>query len=166
MQINKNMYCLIITMDINVLGALLKRVNNFNVKSFDGRVIFQKTVYFMQEFSVDLGYDFNWYVAGPYSSDLSGDGFKLQIVYNKSPNFEFAESNLKEEFNKFMEFINPIKNDRRKLELYSSIHFLLKLGLNGEKIKKFVGSKKEPFSEKEIEDGIEYLKSVQLLWQK
>jgi len=43
--------------------------------SLDTRVILQKKVYFLQEFGCKLGYNFGWYLKGPYSTDLTRDAY-------------------------------------------------------------------------------------------
>lgn len=149
-------------MNPEVLGGILKKVGNFGMDSFEKRLIFQKTVYFLQQFGIDLGYRFNWYIAGPYSQYLAGDGFKLERIYDQSPEIEIKEAYV-ENFNKFSEFIKSIRNDKKRLEVLSSIHFLNSLGIKRDKIFEMIKNKKEHFSDKDIEDGYEYLKKFGLI---
>ncbi len=145
-------------MDIEILGGILKEVGNFSMKSFEKRLIFQKTIYFLQEFDFNLGYHFNWYVAGPYSSELAGDGFKLDAIYNKTPRIILKKDENIERFNSFLNFLGKIKNDHRKMELLASLHFLSKNGFSEEVIKRRMKNKREFFRDEEILWGLEYLR--------
>jgi uncharacterized protein YwgA len=43
--------------------------------TFENRIKLQKLVYILKSLGVDFGYDFTWYIYGPYSSDLTHDGY-------------------------------------------------------------------------------------------
>ena len=150
-------------MELYILGGLLKKVGNFSMKSFEKRLLFQKTVYFLQVFGIDLGYKYNWYIAGPYSSSLASDGFKLEIVYNKSPDVNFIEGEYKNKFENFLSFIKDKRNDKRKLELLSSIHFLNDMGYSKQRILEMIKNKVEVFTEDQINEAFEILKRRELL---
>jgi hypothetical protein len=49
-----------------------------DLSSFGHRLILQKTVYLAQACGVDLGYDFHWYLRGPYSPALTRDAFAVK----------------------------------------------------------------------------------------
>lgn len=150
-------------MDLDILGGILKKIGNFSMKDFNNRLVFQKTVYFMKVFGIDLGYDFSWYIAGPYSSDLAGDGFKLQMVYDNVNKAKFLDEKLNQNFNNFSNFMKNIKKNPHKLELYASIHFLNSLGKNEAQIVNIIQGKKESFSADEIKSGINFLRKEGLL---
>jgi len=42
-----------------------------SVGSFDDRKIMQKQVFLIQKFGVPLGFDYGWYLSGPYSPELT-----------------------------------------------------------------------------------------------
>lgn len=103
------------------LAVLIKRIGNFDMSSFNGRVIFQKTAYLLQEFGITLGYNFNWYLRGPYSPQLTRDGGKLQEVAEiKLPTEE------EKKFERFLDFLTA-KDDSNWLETLASILFIKKI---------------------------------------
>jgi uncharacterized protein YwgA len=65
---------------------------DIDMNSLDTRIKLQKLVYILKSEGIDFGYNFTWYIRGPYSSDLADDGFYLSkrmaetfsTPYNKS----------------------------------------------------------------------------------
>ena len=110
------------------LGVLIKDIDNFDMDTFDGRLIFQKTIHILQSFDINLGYYYSWYLRGPYCPDLTRDGFELKDVIEKVPkiNIEFADSKDQSRYNSFKRFMLDKKNDSKQLEIASSICFLHK----------------------------------------
>ncbi len=140
--------------DIYELGLFIKDIDNLNMDTFDGRLRFQKKVQLLQSFGFDLGYDYNWYLRGPYSPELTKDGFKLKNIINNIPKLviEFADDNDQHRYNRFKEFLKDKKNDQDKLEIAASITFLH----NDEKLSKdsvlrLTEGKREHFTMKECE---------------
>lgn len=115
------------------LGGLLKRIDSFNLSTFDGRLVLQKTVHLMQSCGVPLGYEFSWYVRGPYSPGLTRDAFEIQGSYSSMQPARFADPALEARFAAFVDFIRPHKLDARWLELVASIDFLTRLGSESDK---------------------------------
>jgi len=151
--------------NLTVLGGLLKRVDNFDMSTFDERLVFQKTVYFMQTFGINLGYFFNWYVYGPYSSGLASSGYNLITYFNKVPKVKFSVSELEGRFQKFLEFLGDKKNDADWLEILASIHFLKKLHpyLGKEQILTRVKNKQPHFKKAICENAWAHLNKYGLL---
>lgn len=114
-------------MDVYDLGVLVKDIGNFDMDTFDGRLRFQKTVQVLQSFGIDLGYYYNWYLRGPYCPDLAKDGFRLKDVIGKIPKLaiEFADPKDQSRYDNFREFMRDKKRDSKRLEIASSICFLL-----------------------------------------
>ena len=48
-----------------------------SVKTFDERLILQKSVYLLQSCGIHLGFRFRWYLRGPYSPDMTSDAFGI-----------------------------------------------------------------------------------------
>lgn len=115
---------------VELLGGLLKRIGNYNMRTFSGRVIFQKTGYLLQAFGFYLGYKFNWYIRGPYCPNLASDGYKLVEKYEKIPEVYFARLEDDASFRRFLSFLGDKKTDADWLELLASIHALRKLGIS------------------------------------
>ena len=110
--------------EAHYVGGIVKRIGNFSNDTLDDRKRFQKTVYLIQAFGIDLGYDFNWYVHGPYSPELAKVGYKLAEIYDEVRPTEFSDSRYKNRFQDFLDFVEPISNDVDKLEAAASIHWL------------------------------------------
>ena len=49
------------------------------------RKIFQKKIYFLQQFGFNLGYGYGFYIYGPYSSELTKDAFSLKSQSEVAP---------------------------------------------------------------------------------
>lgn len=113
---------------VEYLGRILKRVGNFSMNTFNDRLIFQKTVYLIQEFGIYLGYkNFSWYLRGPYSSELTKIGFKLKDVYDELPKSgRFTDDDVEARFKEFLEFIQDKKENDECLELLASLHWAKK----------------------------------------
>ena len=112
--------------DVYDLVVIIKDVGNFNMDDFNGRLRFQKTIQVLQSFGIDLGYNYNWYIRGPYCPELAKDGFELKDVLDKIPQMtvEFAEDEDQANYNTFKKFIANKKDDPDQLEIASSICFL------------------------------------------
>lgn len=104
---------------------------SFDVKKFDDRVLLQKYVFLSRFFGYDLGYYYNMYLYGPYSSDLAND------YYNLPPGKERSEKYL--DWDKKEDFINLVKGKKRRwLEIASTIMSLREYGYVGEDLRKKV----------------------------
>ena len=116
-----------------VLGFILRKFPKFefSMDSFDDRLRLQKFIYLLQVHGVYLGYDFSWYLRGPYCSSLSTDGFMLADIHDdmmvkpRGDNTEFADPEVQKRFQKFSKFIKGHENDRKFLEVAASLHILL-----------------------------------------
>lgn len=109
------------------------------IKTLNDRIRVQKAIYLAQAAGADLGYDYNWYLHGPYSPELANDYYKLSeaIFMNKipaatSPAAEGDGPKLKDSYTSILKALAPIipppdNFDRPQedwLELVSSLHFL------------------------------------------
>jgi uncharacterized protein YwgA len=116
-----------------VLGVLLKRIGNFDLSTFKGRLVLQKTVYLLQSYGINLGYKFSWYIHGPYSPDLTKDAFRLQKVFPQIPMAEFGDKKVEKCFEGFLNFVGEKKKDGDWLEQLACTHFLKVLNPEEEK---------------------------------
>ena len=113
------------------LGFILKQIKNydFSMDEFDDRLKLQKTIYLLQSYGVYLGYDFSWYLYGPYCSLLARAGFDLCEIYDLIPDdVKFTDRKDKDNFTKFLNFINS--KDVYELEVAASLHYLKTGGKN------------------------------------
>ena len=61
-----------------IWGFFLKITGKeLNMNEYPDRLMLQKIVYLLQEAGINFGYDFNWYVKGPYCTRLAADIFDL-----------------------------------------------------------------------------------------
>lgn len=115
----------------DALGGLLRRIGSFNPTSyesnFNSRLILQKTVYLMQEFDLNIGYSFSWYLRGPYSPNLTRDTYELAKNYSHFQPVRFADQHSENRFCEFLEFIRPISTSHTSLERIAVVHFLCKM---------------------------------------
>lgn len=109
--------------NLSKLARLLKRLGNFDLWNFKGRLLFQKRIYLLQALGLDLKYRFSWYIRGPYSPSLTKDGFALIPIYNELPT-EPLTQNEQQIITRFLNWLSLKKEDEEWLELVSSIHFL------------------------------------------
>jgi uncharacterized protein YwgA len=118
---------------------------NFNVRLFNNRLKLQKYVFLAKQYGIDLGYNFNLYVRGPYSPMLAEDYYRL------SEEIEPIRVGLPEDF------IKLIKNkSERWLELASTVVMVKNRypSIDDEKIIKIVLGNKPFTNEEELKEII------------
>ena len=135
------------TMDRYELAAILNDIGNFDVSNFKGRLTLQKTVYLLQSFGLNLGYEFRWYIHGTYCPSLTNDGFAIEEIAPNMPRIpiEFEAEHAQRRYAEFKEFLADKKDDPAMLEISSSICYLDGLGLEKDEILKLVENKKPKF---------------------
>jgi uncharacterized protein YwgA len=108
------------------------------IGSIHGNKAFQKTVYFVQRFGLDLQYDFKWSLFGPYSRQLAEEilscvslGFltkesdweyklgKMARLFEDLGKIPSSELEILKRSKKFVSNRSPLN-----LELLASIHYL------------------------------------------
>jgi uncharacterized protein YwgA len=107
-----------------LLGAVVKRIGNYNLGTFKGRLVLQKTIYLLQSYGLLMGYKFSWYIHGPYSPELTKDAFRLQSVYHQIPPAKFTDAKIEKRFTEFLQFLGDRKTDGDWLEQLTCTHFL------------------------------------------
>src|SRR3989344_7523764 len=79
---------------LSKLKSVLDKIGNFSMKTLADRIIFQKSIFILENMGIGLGYNFSYWLYGPYSSELASDGFLLSdLGWAK----EITTLNLKEE---------------------------------------------------------------------
>lgn len=152
-----------------ILGGLIKRIGNYSPesfeKSFDSRLIFQKTIYLLHAFGLQLGYRFTWYIRGPYSPALARKGYELTRKFKESSDVRFARESSEQKFREFLEFLGEKKNDAIWLETLASIHFLKHMYpvRAEEKIIEMVLQKQPYLTPSEIKNALSHLKKYGLM---
>jgi len=101
----------------------------FKVDQFEDRLIFQKAVYLTQAAGVRLGYQFHWYLRGPYCSVLAADGFPIawELAGETADSVGWKLDDASQA--KLAQLRDLFTDDdrsrlARKLELLASVHFL------------------------------------------
>lgn len=96
---------------------------------FNNRLKYQKIVYLLQSLTgLSLGYGFNWYLKGPYSSSLAHTLYFIQdspTVYKQSQKITFKQN--KEVMSKLEEFKEKLGasiDDPLYLEILASLHYI------------------------------------------
>ena len=151
------------------LGFILKHFPDmeFSMDMFDDRLRLQKFIYLLQTFDIYLGYDFSWYIRGPYCSTLSTCGFALKHIYNKIPGkkIRFSDPAVQERFKKFQKFIKGHETNPEFLEIAASLHYLNVAGApeKDNTIRKLMEKKPGRFTPARCEEVWEELKKWHLL---
>lgn len=140
------------------LGFILRQVpgyEDFTMARFEDRLKLQKTIYLLQAFGVHIGYDYNWYLRGPYCSNLAANGFVLEDYYPHIPRDEkirFKGSVAQGRFLDFLKFMDGKSID--DLEIAASLHYQVAMdGMDEEGAKRVVVAKQHRFKRAWI-DGI------------
>ena len=93
-----------------VLGFLLREFPEFDFRmtDFSDRLRLQKFIYLLQAHGIYLGYDFSWYLRGPYCTTLAAAGFALEDFYEQIPErpkgSRFANNAIQKRFDRFAKF--------------------------------------------------------------
>ena len=127
-----------------------------NLGTFNDRIKLQKVVYLIENaFEVDLGFNFSWYIHGPYSPTLA----KVMFKQEDGNEIQLNESKIKK-LEKAKEFFKT-HNTRGRLELLGSLHYYLKAikgkNMSKSKIVKRFFELKPKFEITEIEDSYEII---------
>jgi len=95
----------------------------FTIKTFEDRVRLQKFVYLAKHFGIDLKYNFNLYIRGPYSSELADDYYKIERDYEGELSEVLDEFIPEEKVDTFIEFAK--NKDTEELELIATLLMVL-----------------------------------------
>lgn len=153
------------------LGMILRQAPEFkfDMDTFDGRLRLQKFVYLLQAHGIYLGYDFSWYLRGPYCTGLATCGFALRDIYGDIPEdvrVEFADSDDQLNFERFLKFVKGKEMDTNYLEIAASIHILKKAGMDESGIIPRVMAKSKLFTKEKCERAWDDLIEHELLPQR
>ena len=136
------------------LGHILRQFPklDFSMSDFEHRLRIQKFVYLLQAFGVYLGYDYSWYLHGPYCTKLATVGYALTSIYDIVPydkDMIFVNSAVQERFEEFKKFIKGRENDNDFLEIAASLHILHKTSdmRRADIVKRVVAKRPNRFSE-------------------
>lgn len=139
-------------MDSNILGGLIKRIYpDFNLNSFENRLKLQKIIFLMRSHDLDLGYNYNLYMRGPYSVSLTRDAFLIED-WNIIEETIFTDQDTEERFTTFINKITPYKNNTKWLEIASTLLLIKSLkDPNDKQLIKECNEIKKDYTIKDIE---------------
>ena len=144
------------------LCGVLKSLDAYKIDSFEDRFRNQKIQYLLQIFNLSPHFDFNLYIKGPYSPELTNTIFEIKNNYDKEciEINKFVSPELQKNYN-FLKFFISNKNNR-DLELVTTVHWLKSNSrLNkSELISKLKEIKNA--TDDEISKVFEYLKELEL----
>jgi uncharacterized protein YwgA len=90
---------------------------------FDNRIKLQKLIYILQSEGIDLNYNFTWYIYGPYSSELTRDGYRITDEGKNISNSYHPKNNEENIISKMKKAENIFKN-AEKAEIVASFRYL------------------------------------------
>ena len=134
--------------DIYEIGLLAKDVGNFDACSYEGRITFQRTIHIMQSFGIDLGYNYNWMLRGPYSMELAKDGHGVAEAVKNIPDIpvEFRHEEDQAAYDDFKRFMENIRDDQDQLDIATSIcHLHNEFGIGKEPALDLTAGKSERY---------------------
>ena len=149
------------------LGFVLKQIPDFDFSMdvFEDRLKLQKSLYLLQSFGIYLGYDFSWYLRGPYCTSLAINAFALEEIYNEIPGdttTKFKESRKQKLFVKFQKLVKNKSIDDLEIMVY--LHYLKQLGdLSDDEIKTTASAKQERFTIQQTNDMWNELQKYDLI---
>lgn len=124
--------------NIQKLSALFSGINKqISMDEFEDKLVNQKIVYIAQENGINLGYDFEWYLRGPYCKLVSEDAHK---ILDSKINTKLSESELdKEKVEEFSKKLQPYINNSEWLEIAGSLIYLRNNHYPNREIEEIVG---------------------------
>lgn len=146
--------------EISNLFNLLEQ--ELSVDTFSDRKKLQKLVYLTENFGIDLGFTFSWYVYGPYSSKLT----RVMFDKDQGTSSKLASiPNLKDKIKNLRNFLGDDITSSDKLELLASVHYIACIidDPTSRKTEVFniIGEQKPQFTKEEVENA--YSKIITIL---
>lgn len=114
-----------------ILALILSRIgiSDFSEiqNDIDLRKRIQKSIYILQldKFKFDIGYQYNLYLAGPYSPQLSNDYYDIADESTMYSNMVKHLKFKKDAEKKLKQFIDKFDEDYDLLECFATLHFLI-----------------------------------------
>lgn len=106
-----------------------------DMSTFDNRLQLQKIIYLLQSSGMSLGYGYNWYVKGPYSSPLAHDLFEIEKsteIYEKNEGIKFKNhEHIVHKLESFRDFLGDDINEVKYLEVFASLHYIFEATFSG-----------------------------------
>lgn len=97
--------------NIDIANGMVFQKLEIEKETFDERLICQKKMYLLEALGTDLGYNYNWYVRGPYSPSLTS------YVYNNLDvlkNNDFSKYKLSESAERNIQQVNELVKEKKQ----------------------------------------------------
>jgi len=109
---------------VEKLAALFNGIQKqLSMDQFDDKLEVQKITFLAQEYGINLGYSFEWYIRGPYCKQVSEDAHT--ILDSNLTTISPSDAGLNEEqIQRFRELLRPHLNDTEWLEIAGSLLYL------------------------------------------
>lgn len=161
---------------IDVVNGLIFNQLGINTKdSLEDRVIIQKKIYLLQSLGIDLGYSYNWYLKGPYSTTLTNYIYEKLDFLNQSKDI-FEQYQLNNSVTTKIAKVNSISSGKPHelstdawYELIASLIYICKnrssweIAGDEESIISALRAKKPHFSVQNCEDALNYIRTNDLM---
>lgn len=95
--------------NIDIARGLVFQKLGISKESFDDRLKSQKKVYLLQSLGTNLGYDYNWYIHGPYSPTLTDDIYNNIDVLSSA---DFSQYKIKETVAENINLVNRLTEEQ------------------------------------------------------
>jgi len=126
------------TENIRKLAGLFDGINKeISMDEFEDKLEVQKITYIAQENGLDLGYDFEWYLRGPYCKQVSIDAHT--VIDNKITHSPQEAGLDAEQVRQFAAKLQPYINDSEWLEIAGSLLYLRNEHYSGRQIEEVIG---------------------------
>ncbi len=156
--------------EVERLASVFSAIDkNFSMDKFEDKLEVQKIIYLLQEYGVNLGYEYEWYIRGPYCKQVSTDAHA--VLDNKMPAQNPEQLNLNsEQIKQFKHLLDAHLNDTTWLEIAASVVYLKKHHYPEDSLEEIVGYLIEDlsygyknFDESLVRQVIDELHQLQLL---
>jgi uncharacterized protein YwgA len=155
---------------VKLLSSLASAGESLKLELFEDRLALQKVTYLLQEAGVVLGYDFTWYVRGPYSPSLTKDAYQLAGLNVDAKNLPDLDAEDKPKVASVSDLVRGVqaKKEGREywLELLASLHFVAKYlceGQSEQQVLVHFKLKKPKFSDDNVREAWTLLSSHNLI---
>ena len=107
------------------------------MEQFNDKLQVQKITYLAQAYGINLGYEFEWYIRGPYCKQISEDAHA--VIDNNLEEFPRNTDLDSEKVKKFGEDLKPHLNDTDWLEIAGSLLYLKNENYADKKLDSIIG---------------------------
>lgn len=124
--------------NVQKLAALFSGINTkISMDKFEDKLAVQKITYLAQQSGIDLGYQFEWYLRGPYCKLVSNDAH--EILHSRIESTPVEAGLEEEKIQAFGDVLRPYLNDSEWLEIAGSLVYLRNEHFAGKDYRDIIG---------------------------